>query len=66
MGNMPDWVKGDPDKAAKAILDAVGNGHDYLRLPLGPDCVQALEMTIGEMQRDLDATREVANSTNIE
>lgn len=40
MAAMPDSVRGDPDKAARAILDAVSSDeHSYLRMPLGNDCV---------------------------
>lgn len=59
-------VKGDPKKAAMAILTAVAEGHEYLRLPLGADCVAALESKIGCLQRDLDLTREMACSTGVE
>jgi short-subunit dehydrogenase len=59
-------IKGDPRKAARAILDAVEGGHEYLRLPLGVDCVVALESKIGSLQRDLDLTREVARSTGVD
>jgi short-subunit dehydrogenase len=62
--SIPDWCKGDPDKAAHAILNAVTSGHTYLRLPLGPDCVAALQTKIGELQADLDATRSTAVATN--
>lgn len=59
-------AKGDPQKAARAILDAVEEGHEYLRLPLGADCVVALESKIGSLQRDLDLTREVASATGVD
>lgn len=59
MNELPPSVKGDPEKAAAAIIRAVVDGHDYLRLPLGSDCVAALEGKIGELQSDLDKTREV-------
>ena len=62
----PDSAKGDPDKAARAILKAVDGGHDYLRLPLGGDCVGALETKIGELKRDLDATKAVALSMDFD
>ncbi|KAF2760892.1 NAD(P)-binding protein [Pseudovirgaria hyperparasitica] len=58
-------AKGDPDKAAKAIVDAVLGGHEYLRLILGPDCVKAMEDKIGEFQRDLELTREVSMGTDV-
>lgn len=63
---IPDFVKGDTDKAAAAILNAVDRGHDYLRLPLGPDCVKALDTKIGELSSDLNATREIAMSTDVD
>ena len=59
-------VKGNPDKAAKAILNAVDGGHEYLRLPLGGDCVMALEGKIAALQRDLDLTMAVAMGTNVD
>ncbi|KAK2589947.1 hypothetical protein QQS21_012369 [Conoideocrella luteorostrata] len=63
---MPDSVKGDPDKAAEAIIKAVREGHDFLRMPLGSDCVAALEGKIGALQSDLDATRAIAVTTDID
>lgn len=60
----PGLVKGDPDKAARAIINAVDQGHDYLRMPLGPDCIVALESKIGHLQRDLEATRAIASVTD--
>lgn len=55
---------GDPDKAARLIIDAVVHGHDYLRMPLGSDCVASLEEKIGFLQRDVEATRTMAESTD--
>ncbi|KAI0905269.1 NAD(P)-binding protein [Ustulina deusta] len=61
------YFRGDTAKAARAILNAIVDGHDgYLRLVLGPDCVAAMEQKIRELQRDLDATREVSMSTNLD
>ncbi|TVY62823.1 17-beta-hydroxysteroid dehydrogenase type, partial [Lachnellula suecica] len=60
--SIPDFVKGDPDKAAHVIVNAVVGGHEYLRMPLGSDCVQALETKIGELQSDLEATRAIATA----
>ncbi|KAH8703465.1 hypothetical protein BGW36DRAFT_423026 [Talaromyces proteolyticus] len=64
--SIPDWVKGDPDKAAQAIINATVEGYDYLRLLLGKDCVVALESKISELQRDLDATRPIATATDVD
>jgi NAD(P)-dependent dehydrogenase (short-subunit alcohol dehydrogenase family) len=61
-----DFAKGDTDKAAQVIVGAVVNGHDYLRLPLGSDCTRSLEAKIGMLQSDLDATRAIAASTDVE
>jgi len=64
--SIPDFIKGDPDKAAQAIIKAVIGGHDYLRMPLGPDCVTALESKIGQLQGDLEATRAIATATDVD
>lgn len=64
--NFLDAVKGDPDKAANEILKAVDGGHGYLRMPLGADCVAALESKIGQLQADLDATRAIGLSVDID
>lgn len=65
MMSIPDFVKGDPDKAARAVVYAVINGHEYLRMPLGPDSVRALESKLGSLKKDLEATRSIANSTDV-
>ncbi|KAK6608875.1 hypothetical protein H4I96_03573 [Botrytis cinerea] len=62
--SIPDFVKGDPDKAARAVVKAVIGGHNYLRMPLGPDCVTALEDKIRHLQEDLNATKSIALGTN--
>lgn len=66
MGDIPNFVKGDPEKAARAVLEAVDGGHGYLRLPLGPDSVAALEEKLGQLNSDLSATRALASSTNVD
>lgn len=64
--SMPDFIRGDPDKAARAIIAAVVGGHSFLRLLLGKDCVTALEYKIGQLQEDLEATRAIASATDID
>lgn len=64
INKIPEFIKGDPEKAARAILEAVEQGHNYLRLPLGPDCVKALETKISQLNHDLEATRAIASSTD--
>lgn len=63
---IPDFVRGDPEKAARAIYDAVVGGHEYLRLPLGGDCVTALEGKIESLKSDLESTRSVAMAMDVE
>ncbi|KAL4761259.1 SDR family oxidoreductase [Aspergillus foveolatus] len=64
--SIPDQFKGDPYKAARAILSAIASDYEYLRLPLGTDCVAALEDKIGQLQRDLAATRAIATATDVD
>ncbi|KAI0861549.1 hypothetical protein F4860DRAFT_162482 [Xylaria cubensis] len=61
---LPDVIKGDPDRAAAEIVKAVIEGHDYLRMFLGPDCIKSAEQRIAEVSRDLEATRVIAVSTD--
>ncbi|KAJ3579048.1 hypothetical protein NPX13_g1521 [Xylaria arbuscula] len=60
------FVRGDPEKGARHIFNAVVEGHDYLRMILGGDCVVALEQKIGQLRHDLEATRAIATSTDTE
>ncbi|KAJ6109968.1 Glucose/ribitol dehydrogenase [Penicillium sp. IBT 16267x] len=64
--SIPDYFRGDPDKAAQAIIKATVTGYDYLRMPLGKDCVVALESKIAALQRDLEATRAIATGTDVD
>lgn len=64
MKSSTELLKGDPDKAAQAIVKAVNGGHEYLRLPLGKDCVVALQDKIGLLTGDLEATRDIASATD--
>jgi NAD(P)-dependent dehydrogenase (short-subunit alcohol dehydrogenase family) len=62
---------GDPDKAAKTILDVISDtglarGKDrYLRLPLGSDCKQALEQKFRVLEDTLANQDELIRSTDI-
>lgn len=64
--SIPDFVRGDPEKASQVIIKAVVGGHDYLRTPLGKDCVTALESKNGQLQSDLEATRAIATATDVD
>lgn len=59
-------MRGSPDKAGRAIVKAVDNGHDYLRMVLGSDCVAALDQKLGSLHHDLEATRVIAMSTDFD
>ncbi len=54
---------GDPDKAARAIIDAVDAGAPTLRLPLGADAVDLIRAKLGSMASELDVTEAVARAT---
>ena len=65
--------KGDPDKAAARIIEAVvgeGTGGALkgkaLRLPLGEDCVQRMDAKIENLIADLRMSREIALSTDFD
>ncbi|BCR97268.1 uncharacterized protein AKAW2_30587S [Aspergillus luchuensis] len=69
MDSATKWIKGDPEKAARALVVAVDNGYagyGFLRMPLGRDCVRVLEEKIAALQADLEATREVAMGTDVD
>ncbi|GLA34155.1 hypothetical protein AnigIFM63309_005575 [Aspergillus niger] len=69
MDTATEWIKGDPEKAARAVVVAVDNGYDgyeFLRMPLGKDCVRVLEEKITALRSDLKATREVAMGTDVD
>lgn len=53
---------GDPDKAARAIVDAVAAGVPTLRLPLGADAVQGIRAKLARVASDVDASAAVAEA----
>lgn len=63
---LPQLIRGDPNKAARDIVKAVVEGNNYIRMILGSDCVQTLEQKLGELHHDLEATRALAMSTDLE
>jgi NAD(P)-dependent dehydrogenase (short-subunit alcohol dehydrogenase family) len=56
---------GDPARAAAAILRVVELADPPLRLPLGSDALGAIEAKLAAVHIDLDATRELAVSTDL-
>ncbi|KAI0451147.1 hypothetical protein F5B21DRAFT_528155 [Xylaria acuta] len=59
-------LRGCPDKAGREIVKAVDNGYDYLRMILGPDCVAAISQKLGSLHYNLEATKAIAMSTDID
>ncbi|KAJ2987581.1 hypothetical protein NUW58_g4427 [Xylaria curta] len=65
-GLPPQIMRGCPSKAGHEIVKAVDTGYDYLRMILGPDCVAAMDQKLGSLHHDLEATRAIALSTDID
>ncbi|KAF9885996.1 hypothetical protein FE257_012174 [Aspergillus nanangensis] len=63
---------GDPEKAAQRIVDVVlGRGmgagkSQYLRLPLGRDCVLQIREKISSLEENLEAMEKIASSTDFQ
>lgn len=55
--------KGDPAKAAKAIIDTVAAGAPNLRLPLGADAIQGIRAKLAALTKDVNETEKVAVAT---
>ncbi|GGN35149.1 oxidoreductase [Streptomyces fuscichromogenes] len=55
---------GDPAKAARAIVEMAAAPEPPLRLPLGADTLQAFDAKLSAFQKELDAWRHVALSTD--
>ncbi len=57
---------GDPIKAVKAMIKVVETENPPLRLPLGEDAVNGMEEKMKDVQKNIDAWREVAIDTKAE
>ncbi|MFB6951054.1 oxidoreductase [Streptomyces niveus] len=57
---------GDPAKAAAAILTALAAGRTPLRLPLGPDAVDAVTGHLDAVRAEIAAWEEVARDTDFD
>ena len=58
--------EGDPQKAAKVILDIVNGEIDTLRVPLGKVPLTTIKMKIDSLHSDLESNRKIAASTVFE
>lgn len=54
--------EGDPDKAARAIINLVNMDQPPLRLPLGTVPLKTIQMKLDSVQKDLDDAKEIAES----
>jgi NAD(P)-dependent dehydrogenase (short-subunit alcohol dehydrogenase family) len=66
-----DWAekmnhaqRGDPMKAAAAIVAVASTTQPPLRVPLGRDCVEAIQEKIEEVSREVELGRQIALSTD--
>ncbi|GKZ39496.1 hypothetical protein AbraIFM66950_000420 [Aspergillus brasiliensis] len=62
--------RGDPEKAAARIFDAVeqqglcAEEASYLRMPLGSDCYAVLRAKVDALKENMDGMEEIAHSTD--
>jgi NAD(P)-dependent dehydrogenase (short-subunit alcohol dehydrogenase family) len=70
VGSVRNWATttnhqqmGDPTKAAKAIVDVAEAAEQPMRLQLGADCVARVEERLADIHAELNAWRDVADST---
>lgn len=57
---------GDPDKAAAVMIEVAAMPQPPVQLFLGPDAYNLAEVKMKDVQRDLEAVRKIATSTNFE
>jgi hypothetical protein len=55
---------GDPDRAARAIIQAVEAKNPPLRLPLGKMAIEHIRATLDAESRELDAWAQVSAATD--
>lgn len=72
-GKFLEWMKqidgnqpGDPEKAARAMIQAVESDEPPLRLALGEDAVGAIEQKLESVKAELDQWRSVSLATAFE
>lgn len=63
MERMNGKQEGDPQKAAKAIVDYVYNNNEPLRLPLGKVTIQGMRAKLASVEKDIAANEAIAVST---
>ncbi|BDA68771.1 short-chain dehydrogenase/reductase SDR [Calothrix sp. PCC 7716] len=64
--NIQNLLRGDPRKAALAMIKVVDSDNPPIRLALGSDTVEAIEGALEFMKAELDTWREVSMSTDFD
>jgi NAD(P)-dependent dehydrogenase (short-subunit alcohol dehydrogenase family) len=57
---------GDPDKAADVMIEVAAMPQPPVQLFLGPDAYNLAEVKMKDVQKDLEAVREIATATNFD
>jgi NAD(P)-dependent dehydrogenase (short-subunit alcohol dehydrogenase family) len=58
--------EGDPEKAARAIVDYIHNNREPLRLPLGKTTIQGMRAKLASVEKDIAANEAISVSTVFE
>jgi short-subunit dehydrogenase len=61
-----DVAKGDPNKAAKAIIQVVNNDDDTLRLPLGNDSIDWIKQSLDQRIQQSTQNEDISRGTDFE
>lgn len=59
-------VKGDPEKAVKAVLRLAELPNPPLRLPLGQDCVKMYKEKIASLVADVESYESWSDDVNVD
>jgi NAD(P)-dependent dehydrogenase (short-subunit alcohol dehydrogenase family) len=66
MERMNGKQEGDPEKAARAIVDYIHNNREPLRLPLGKTGIQGMRAKLASVEKDIAANEAISVSTVFE
>jgi NAD(P)-dependent dehydrogenase (short-subunit alcohol dehydrogenase family) len=66
MERMNGKQEGDPEKAARAIVDYIHNNREPLRLPLGKTTIQGMRAKLASVEKDITANEAISVSTVFE
>jgi NAD(P)-dependent dehydrogenase (short-subunit alcohol dehydrogenase family) len=66
MERMNGKQEGDPEKAARAIVDYIHNNREPLRLPLGKTTIQGMRAKLASVEKDIASNEAISVSTVFE